>query len=502
MRLRQAFLSLLSGNVLVTAANLLRDISLAAAFGAALQSDVLFLAISIPVFILTVGSNGFRSVVVPALSRTRATSEEHFRQVAGRFVQIASRSTVTLTAVLLVVAAGLYYTEFPGIPADTRRLFALFFLAIVPMYAGSALVELLQGPLQVTGHFLVPSLLRLGLPVGIIIGVLALPQASIFGASIGGAIGVLVAVPLGIYLLRQQHMLPVPGTPRLPADIGTPALAGYKAIVAATMITYANPLVDQWVAGLAGPGSTSMLGYANRLMTGVVALVAGALSQVLLIQFSREVGNDNRAGLSATYRLLTRVMPWVGCAATLGVWLTSEFLVSLLYERGSFDAGHTATVAALVNRYALQFPIFWTGIAGGVLVWALSMNHILVRIGIVLFAANVVADILFVQLFGVQGIPLSTSVVLLISVVLVNLAIHRDGRVAIRLSDWARAALPLSLLALSGYLIRRFDLGVAAAPDLAGTTRSILLFATFAGLGLALSIREVRRHQAGRAAVF
>lgn len=496
MRLRQAFLSLISGNVLVTAANLLRDITLAAAFGAALQSDVLFLAISIPVFILTVGSNGFRSVVVPALSRIRARSAAQFHEVSTRFVRIASSATGVVAAVLLVIAAVSYFTEFPGIPAESRRLFALFFLAIVPMYAGSALIELLQGPLQVTGKFLVPSLLRLGLPLGIIIGVFALPDLSIFAAAIGGAVGVLLLLPVGAWLLRQDHMLPGSGTVPLPADVGTTALAGYKAIVAATMITYANPLVDQWIASFAGPGATSHLGYANRLMTGVVALVAGALGQVLLIQFSNQVGNADRAGLSATYRLLTRVMPWVGCAATLGVWLTSSFLVALLYQRGSFDAADAAMVTDLVNRYALQFPVFWTGVAGGVLVWALSMNHILVRIGIVLFAANLLGDLLFVKLFGVRGIPLSTTLVLLISVVLVNLAIHRTNSLDIRLADWAHAALPLTLLVLSGLLISRFDIGLAPAPSVAGAASALVLFAAFAGCGLAISLREYRRYRA------
>ena len=496
MRLRQAFLSLVSGNALVTAANLLRDISLAAAFGAALESDVLFLAISIPVFILTVGSNGFRSVVVPALSQVRVRSAAQFRDVSTRFVSIASSSTGVVAAILLAAAAGSYFAGVPGIPAETRRLFALFLLAIVPMYAGSALIELLQGPLQVTGRFLLPSLLRLGLPVGIIIGIVAFPDLSIFAVSIGGAIGVLLLLPVGAWLLRQDQMLPAAGTIPLPGDIGATALSGYKAIVAATMITYANPLVDQWIASFAGPGATSQLGYANRLMTGVVGLVAGALSQVLLIQFSNLVGNADRAGLSATYRLLTRVMPWVGCAATLGVWLTSSFLVTILYQRGSFDAADAAMVADLVDRYALQFPVFWTGIAGGVLVWALSMNRILVRIGIVLFAANVLGDLLFVWLFGVRGIPLSTTLVLLISVVLVNLSIHRTSRLDIRLADWAHAAVPLSLLALSGLLISRLDLGLAPDPDLAGAASAFALFAAFAGCGLAFSLREFRRYRA------
>ncbi len=496
MRLRHAFLSLFSGNVLVTTANLIRDITLAAAFGAALESDVLFLAISIPVFILTVGSNGFRSVVVPALSRLRAQGEEQFRAASQRFVAIASRSTLAIAAVLLALGAAVYFIDIPGSPPEARKLFALFFLAIVPMYAGSAFVELMQGPLQVTGNFLAPSMLRMGLPAGIIAGVLALPGQSIFGAAIGGAAGALLVIPVGMYLLRQNHMLPTSGTTPLPADVRGTAVSGYKAIVAATVITYANPLIDQWVAGTAGPGSTSMLGYANRLMTGVVALVAGALSQVLLIQLSRLVGNRDKVGLTATYRLLTRVMPWVGCAATLGVWLTSGFFVSLLYQRGNFDAATAATVTELVNLYALQFPVFWTGIAGGVLVFALSLNHILVRIGVVLFMTNVIGDFLFLKLFGVRGIPLSTTLVLLVSVTLVNISLHRSNSLEIRLTDWVRAALPLSLLALCGLLVREFEIGLQASLDPAGAAWAFVLFTAFVGCGLAVSLQEVRSYYA------
>jgi putative peptidoglycan lipid II flippase len=497
VRLKNAFFSLLSGNTLVTAANLLRDISLAAVFGATVESDVLFLAISIPVLIMSVGSNGFRSVVVPALSRLRAESGTHFEAVSRRFFFIGFSTTGLMGAGLAALVGALYFVEIPAVPPESRRLFTLFLVTIVPMYAGGTLVELLQGPLQVTGRFLMPSLLRLGLPTGIIIGVLTLPDQSIFAASIGGAIGVFITVTVGVYLLQAHRMLPVHTIP-LPSATASTALLGFRAIIAATLITYANPMVDQWVAGTAGPGAVSMLGYANRLMTGVVALISGALGQVLLIHLSRQVANKDRAGLTATYRLFIRVMPWVGCAGTLAVWLTSQFLVSLLYQRGSFDAATAAAVADLVNRYALQFPVFWTGIAGGILVFALSMNHILVRIGVVLFVTNVVADLLFARLFGVQGIPLSTTVVLLVSVVLVNHSLHKANHLDIRLTDWVHAGLPLSLLALSGVLISRFGIGVAAIPEPKATVLALLLFSAFAACALAFSVREIRRYQPGR----
>lgn len=485
----------MSGNLLVTAANLLRDITLAAAFGAALQSDIFFLAISIPVFIVTVTANAFRSVVVPALSRAQSLSQTQFQDMSSRFVLIATSATGLVGAALLVIAVGFYYVDLPVVSAANRRLFTLFLMAILPMYAGTALVELFQGPLQVTGRFLFPSLLKLGLPLGIIVAVLLYPETSIFNVAVGGGAGVLLVLPIGAYLLRREQMLPLSRTMPLPDDVRRTAVSGYQAFVAATLITYANPLVDQWMAGLAGSGAASMLGYSSRLMTGVVGLVAGAVSQVLLIQFSRQVGEGDRAGITATYRLLVRIMPWAGCFVTLGIWLTSDFLVSLLYLRGKFSASDAGIVADLVNRYALQFPVYLTGIAPGTLVWALSMNRILVRIGVVLFVANVLGDWAFLELFGVRGIPFSTTVVLIISGVMLNLALYKAGKLHIPLADWARALLPLLILFLCGMLISRFHIALSGALEFRDIVGALLLLAAFGGAAGAISLKEFRKFQ-------
>jgi putative peptidoglycan lipid II flippase len=496
MRLRHAFLSLFGGNALVTVANLVRDITLAAAFGAALDSDVLFLAISIPVFILTVAANAFRSVVVPALSRVQALGEPQFRAVSGRFVQIAVVGTGLVVVCLLGLAAVVYYVELPWASSDHRKMFAVFFAAILPMYAGTAFVEFLQGPLQVVGKFLAPSLLKLGLPIGIIIGVLAFPNMSIFSVSVGGCVGVLIAILGGVYLSSQKQILPALRTSPLPVDEGRIAVSGFKALVAASLITYANPLVDQWMAGLGGAGATSMLGYANRLMTGVAALGAGAISQVLLIHFSRQAGDGDHAGITATYRLLIFTMPWVGCIATLGVWLTSDFLVSALYQRGNFDAADVRVVADLVNRYALQFPLYWTGIAPVTLAWALSMNKIFVRIGVILFLVNIIGDWVFLELFGVRGIPLSTTVVLLVSITLLNLSLRNERRLVIPVSDWLYAALPLSILALCGLLMQRFDVGLSATLDIKSAGPAFLMLAAFGCAASLALLTAFRKYQA------
>jgi hypothetical protein len=87
-------------------------------------------------------------------------------------------------------------------------------------------------------------------------------------------------------------------------------------------------------------------------------------------------------------------------------------------------------------------------------------------------------------------------VVLVVSVALVNFLHYKADHLDIRLLDWDHAALPVSLLVLSGLLINHFDMGMAATLDIAVTITALLLLSAFAGCGLRLSVKEFRLYQA------
>ncbi len=488
MRFRSILLALLGGNLLITAANLARDISFAAFLGATRESDILFLAISIPVFILTVSTNAFRSIAVPALGRAAASSTDNWRDWAKRLLWVGGSGTVAVAGCLAAIAGLTYVASIPGISTPSLQLLSLVLLAIVPMYVFAALVELIQGPMQISGRYLQPAVLRLGLPLGVIFGAIAFQELSVFGVALGGAIGALLGLLGALAVLRQQGILPTTRPASLPIPVGSELRAGYWALVSATCITYANPLVDQWVAGLAGEGGISMLGYANRLTTGIAALLSTTLSQALLVRFGIQVGAGDFHGIRDTYNRVIRVAPWIGCFATLSVWLTSDFVISLLYERGSFTSETSEQVSTLVDLYALQFPIFWTGIAAFTLIWALSMNRVFLRIGVVLFSLNVISDLVLVNIFGLNGIPLATSIVYLASVILLNVALRKV--ISLSPAILVGMVIPIGLLALCGLLINRFDLRISPAETFATLSSAVLVWLTFgvAGIWVAYSV--------------
>lgn len=491
VRFRSLLVVLLGGNAIITVANLLRDVALASTFGAGMEADILFLAMSVPLFLISVAANAFRSVTVPALSKAMAEGLDDARAMTRRFLAIATTGAFATSAALGIAAILLYFAEFLPLEVATRQRFALFLAAITPMYFLAGLVEIWQGPAQAWNRFLAPSLLRLGLPCGIALACMVAPSATLETVAIGGAIGTGVAAVAGLGLLQGLGIGPARPAPPLPREVAITAKANFTALVAATCITYANPLVDQWIAGLTGPGGVSMLGYAGRLTTGILGLVAAALSQALLVHYSRHVGSGNSDGIKSTYRLLLQLAPWLGCLATLAVWLTSDLAIQLLYERGSFDADTTQGVARLVDLYAIQFPIYWTATAAFTLIWATSMNRVFLRIGIVLFGVNAACDLLFAKLFGINGIALTTSVVYALSGLLLHRALRSAGLVSISGRDIAGLAAPLALLAACWWLIGRLELGFSPGQPLTSTLLSAGLLVAFAALAAASALRTL-----------
>lgn len=492
MRFRSILLALLGGNLLLTGANLLRDVALASAFGATRESDILFLALGIPLFLVSVGANAFRSVSVPALSQARTIGVDACRALTRRFLQIANSTTIIVSALLALVALALYFVPLPLVDHPARMLFAKILAAIIPMYLCAALLESWQGPYQAWNRFLGPSLLRLGLPLGIAIGALALPGLSIFSTALGGGAGALAGLAAGILLFHQLGIAPGRGGPPLPTDVGHTARANFLSLALATCITYANPLVDQWLAGLTGAGGISQLGYANRLTTGIVTLGSTALAQSLLVHYSRLVGTGDRHGIGITYRQLLGVMPWLGCLATITVWLTSDFAIALLYERGSFTTETTARVATLTDLYALQLPIYWTAVASFTLIWAVSMNQVFLRIGILLFFVNVVTDLILIQAFGLDGIPLTTSVVYGLSGLLLYRALRNAGWVTVTLRDLMPPVAALLYLAASWLVIRYFDLQIYPGASVGVIASGLGLIGGNALLGGLAAVRAFR----------
>lgn len=111
-----------------------------------------------------------------------------------------------------------------------------------------------------------------------------------------------------------------------------------------------NVLVSQAIAWGVGDGAVSSLQYSSRLLELTLGVFAVALSTVILPALATHAANKETKEIQDTMSFSIRLTCFVCFPVTAGLWLTRHETISLLFERGSFDAQSTAMTA-----YALNF---------------------------------------------------------------------------------------------------------------------------------------------------
>ena len=348
------------------------------------------------------------------------------------------------------------------------------------MYALAAFTEANQGSLQASGRLFLPNIVRTGLPAGLSVG------AVIWGRSLGlspvilgGTIGAIAGAVIIAWLLTRERLVvggrPEPFLERVNFKIGQ----NYRALVTATAITYVSPLLGQWMASFLGPGAVSHLGYANRLTAGIISLVTSALAPAILGFYAHRLAVYGTPAIRQPFVEMTRACAWVGCLMTLGVWQTSDFLIGLVYLHGHFTTRDADQVRALVDYYALTFPLLLAASSANTLIFALSKNWILVPICSAVLVANVVGNIVLMGWLGINGIALSSSLTYALSMLLMNAYLQYTGAIRVSNSEWFKIGLPFLCLGVAAIVPFGMSVRVTVDPRASEVLASIALLGAF-----------------------
>jgi peptidoglycan biosynthesis protein MviN/MurJ (putative lipid II flippase) len=130
-------------------------------------------------------------------------------------------------------------------------------------------------------------------------------------------------------------------------------------MIARSLIASLVTPVDQMFAARLGDGSVAILGYANRLVALITGLGAVTLARALLPVFSRAAVADQ---ISRGYRQASR-WTWISFACglvaiTVG-WPSAPWIVGIVFERGSFDAGNTQQVVEVLRAFLFHLPFYF-----------------------------------------------------------------------------------------------------------------------------------------------
>ena len=393
-------------------AGLVRGMIVARTFGASPELDAFFAAnrVSETLFLLVAGG-ALGSAFIPTFTGLLARDE---KDSAWRLAA-AIANAVTLTLSLLALLVALFapqvvrYALAPGLSNDPQ-LFTLT-ISLLRIQLISAVLfglgGLFVGILNAHQIFLVPALTPALYQLGIIFGALVLsPSMGIYGLAWGVVIGavfyLLIQIPSLIKLpnfslLTSRFSLSLhDSNVRQVLTLMGPRLLGVA-------IVQLNFWVNTWLASQMVSGSVTGLYYGFSLMLMAQAVIAQSAAIAVMPTFSAQHAlgqqDEMRSSLAATLRsVILLALP-----ASLGLILLRQPLISLLYQRGEFDARAVEIVAWALLWYA-------AGMVGHsimeILTRAFYAQHDTktpVLIGTVAMALNVVFSLIFIKVFEFLG---------------------------------------------------------------------------------------------------
>ncbi len=431
------FLSRVSG--------LVRDVAVAAVFGASGSADAFFVAFRIPnLFRRMFAEGAFSQGFVPVLTEYRISrSASEVRALIDHVSGSLAAVLLVLTILGVVAAPLLVWLIAPGFDAaDPRRSLTIELTRLTfPYLAFVSLVAMAAGVQNTWQRFALPAATPILLNVSLITAVwfAAFSDPAVlalgWGVMAAGSAQLLVQLPalwrLGL-LPRPRIDWSHPGVRRI-AALMVPAMLGAS-------VVQLNLLVDTLLASFLTTGSISWLYYADRLMELPVGLVAAALGTVVLPALSVRVAEGDQAAFSATLDWGLRWALLLALPAGVALLLLAPALIATIFNYGALSAVDVRQSSAALSAYAIGVPGF---VAIKVLApgyFSRQDTRTPVRIAMLAVLVNVTLNLLLIWQLAHVGLALATAIAALANAGLLAAGLLRGG-IYRPGAGWARFAL-------------------------------------------------------------
>lgn len=420
-RIFTAILTVGGLGVVTRLAVIARDLALAHRFGTRDELDAYLVAFTVPLFLVTVIAGSFNAALIPTLIEVR---ERDGRAAAQRLFSTVQVVTVALLGGVAALAGLLSPLLLPllgsGFDAPKLALAGTLFLLLLPVPVLSGLSTIWSAVLNADERFALAAAAPFFTPLVPIAAITIAPDRfAIHALAAGTTAGYLVeATIVGAALARGGFSV----LPRF-HDFDAPArqvIRQYVPMVAGSLLMSSTTLVNQAMAGHLGPGSTSTLSYAGKIVSVATGLGAMSLSTAVLPHFSRMVARRDFAAVRHTMRTWTAIVLAGAVPLTAALMVLSPWIVRLVFQRGAFTAEDTALVARVQACFAIQIPFYLVGTLVVRLISSLKGNSVLLQGAVINLAVNVGGGLLAVRAFGVAGVALATSAVFAVSCIFLS----------------------------------------------------------------------------------
>jgi putative peptidoglycan lipid II flippase len=344
-----------------------RETLMAAALGTGPMADVFYAAFRFPnLFRRLFAEGAFNAAFVPLFSKeieangidgAKRFSEEVFGVLFSVLLLITIVMELSMPLLVRFVIA-------PGFADDAEKMSITIRLAAVmfPYLMCMSLTAMMSGMLNSLHHFFAAAIAPVFLNV-VMIGALfyalwsgADPLSTAWYLSWSVLVAGILQLAVVYFGVRHAGISIGFRMPRITPNVKRLLVLAVPAAVTGG-VTQINQIIGQAIAS-SKEGAIAALQYADRIYQLPLGVVGVAVGVVLLPELSRALksGHMKEAG-NIQNRSLEFVL-FLTLPAAGGLWMLSDAIIRVLYERGAFSAENTTVVASILAIYGLGLPGF------------------------------------------------------------------------------------------------------------------------------------------------
>jgi len=310
----RAALSVGAAGIFVKLVATAKEIGVASVYGRSDAMDAFLAAALIPSLLVNLISESMNQALVPTLVRVR---EQEGRD---RAQQLLSSSMLWMclflgvaSALMALLAHGFFPLIASNFPPAKLALSIHLFYGLLPIVLLTGVATNCTAILNTLDRFALPALAPAVISISILAGALLLGSrfgiwAMVYATLAGSLLHVVIVAGM-----MEAHGYPFRLRWHGMTDATREVAGQYGPVLLSSVVASGGLLVDQSMAAMLPAGSVSALVYANRFVSVVLTLLAGAVSTAIVPHFSRMIAHRD----------------WAGCRHTLRTWVGLTALVSI-----------------------------------------------------------------------------------------------------------------------------------------------------------------------------
>lgn len=396
----------------------LREILLGSAYGATYVTDAYLVSLTIPQTLFASIAAAIGTTYIPLYSRIRV---EEGPEEAVRFTNRVLNVVLVISTALAVL--GMVFTRpivsliAMGFKGEVLELAVGFTRITFPMIIFIGMCQIFISFLQANNEFALPALI--GIPNNmIIIAVLLLSDmvgsyGLVFGTLVGSVVQLAVLLP-GVFKKDYRYSTTLNFKDPYVTKVAALALP----VMLGSTVQQLNALIDRMLASGLPEGSISALNFANRLNGFAYGLFTVSLATVIYPLLSRLSAEKDMAGFKDTLIKAFNVITLIILPITVGAVILRQPIVSVLFERGQFDARATSMTASALMFYSLGMVFYGYRDVLNRTFYSLQDTRTPTLNGVLTVLCNIVLNLILVRFMQHDGLALATSLSAMIMTVL------------------------------------------------------------------------------------